>query len=153
MLYDFLSNYGKIPAYIIILLFLMWWMSNFIFLGRLARTEALIKRIDNGKKLRSFDLEQAKASSNIEGLNYLFSLPDEKTHPRHFQDPFFRKWIKETKALKKSYSRISLIIITLMLLVFVGRVYVVQVERNKKESKSNKVENNSAAETIMIKRT
>lgn len=130
---EFLLEYGHIPAYVIIALFMVFWITIPWYLGECAKTRMLIDKIQNGETVTFRDLD--KNISNVKGIEFAFgSLPNEDNSPQLFKNPTFRKHIKDLKKLQQFYQKAIIIISILITLVFAGRVYVVRLERQQSTS-------------------
>ncbi len=124
---EFLLEYGHILAYIIIAFFLVFWISIPFYLGECAKTKMLINKIEKGDQVAFYDLD--KRINNLEGLEYAFgSLPNENTAPHLFNNPAFKKHIEDLKRLQRFYLKLIIILSILMICLFVGRIYVVQLK-------------------------
>ena len=129
----FLIEYGHIPAYIILILIGVFWISIPNYLSECALTNFLMDKFHKNKKLHPNDLK--KTVNNIPGIKYAFGrLPKQNDYPELYKNPVFLKHIKELKILQKLYKKYLIVCGILILILFMGRVYVVQLKRkNNKE--------------------
>ena len=125
---ELLIEYGQIPAYIIIAFFLFFWISIPWYLGECAKTRILIDKIERNEKVTFRDLE--KNTSNLAGLQFAFGYsPSEQLFPHLYKNLTFKKHIIDLKKLQRFYKKAAIIIAILLVLLFLGRVYVVKLEK------------------------
>lgn len=130
-----LLDYGYIPAYVILGVIAVYWLSIPRFLGICARTKYLMTKIQKGQPLTESDLQ--KRVNNIAGLEFAFgSLPDEHNYPTYFKEPLFSTHIARLKKLKRTYWKLLILVGILVVVLFCGRVYVVHLKGQEPSAKS-----------------